>query len=447
MNNEPCLNTFICDQNIFNDISLIDSIDNKNIFSVSLSCGGCRAYCMSLGIMRAIHKNNFINNKSIPYISGVSGSSWLTMILAHYDKSLDEILLFDIDRTYENLQGNDLINLSTDILPEIDILYIPIYGINYFSNTCTNKFLLSRYSLDDKHLSRSRCEEKIKLRENWPTYIISSTYFEDGFYYPVEFTPDYSLIGGKNVTLILNDVNTSIDPVRKHIKESMNDKLEHYGNQITTTNIITSSSFVVNILPSLTSYNLSICGKIYQMVDGAYNDFMAIVPLLRRKCKRIFCVVSTTLTPAGKLDIKNSINKTRDYYEDIFDNEQWDAVIAIVNDKVSRGEISYCRVNIDIRNNDYYHTTEYTPEIIFFFLSRVNEFMNTLPIMVANSPEMKNFPNFSMLLENGTKLLAYTRIQSYSLVMYSEWAFDRIFNENSDFFSMEHEETNIFNNI
>lgn len=431
-------NTFICNQSIFNDIEILDSIKDKNIFSISLSCGGCRSYCISIGIMRAIFKNTEIDNKKIPYISSVSGSSWLTMILSHSSKSLEEILLFDIDRTYDTFPESLLLDISVNMKPESHMLLIPFIGTSNFANMVTNKFILQNFDIHDKKVCKYPTESMVHLREEWPTYIISSTYSTESSFYPIEYTPNYSLIGGENVTLLINNLNTtSIEEIKKHVNEELYSTLEHNGSCITTTNIVTSSSFVLNILPSITSYKMNICGNNYNILDGAYMDAMAIVPLLRRKCKKIFSVVSCTLNSECKLDIKTWINNTHDYYEDIFDIDQWNEILENANKRLENSEICYWRGNINIKNNSYYHTEEYTPEIIFFFITNVTEFINTLPILVSNSPEMKNFPNFSMLFENRSQILAYTKLQSYALTSYAEWSFNKIFNENSDFFSTD----------
>lgn len=424
-------NTFICDQNVFSDISILDCIENENIFSVSLSCGGCRAYCTGLGIMRGIVKNRHIDNRKIPYISSVSGSSWLMMILSHCHKSFEEILLFDIDREYATFSENPLIDLCSNILPELDMLGILFIGTSTFANIIVNKFILDKFDLCDKIVCRDN------LRDEWPTYIISSTYSVGESFYPIEYTPNYSLIGGEDVTLIVNDLNLELlKKIRSHIKEELCSCLEHNSKPITSTNMVASSSFIVNIFPYITSYCVNINRKTYNMLDGAYMDTLAIVPLLRRKCKKIFCMASCTLLADGKLDIKNWVNKQKDCYEDIFDNDQWNSIVEYANRKVETGELSYWRGNIDVMENSFYHTKEYTPEIIFFFTSRVTEFMNTLPILIANSPELKNFPNFLLMFQNGPQILAYTKLQSYVLCSYGEWAFNRIFDENVDFFSM-----------
>ena len=420
-------NTFICNQSIFNDIEILDSIENKDIFSISLSGGGCRAYCVSLGIMKAIFKNTKIENEKIPYISSVSGSSWLTMILSHCSNSLKELLLFEIDTTYNTFPKSSLLDICINIKPEMDMLFIPFIGISNFANFIINKFILEKFDIHDKKISNQFLNN---LRKNWPTYIISSTYSSELSFYPIEYTPNYSLIGGKDITLLVNDINDkSINKLKSHVKEELFSSLNYNDSSITTTNIITSSSFVINIISDITSYKININNKNYNIVDGCYMDYMAIFPLLRRKCKKIFCVISCILNNEGKIDIK-------DNYKDVFDNYELNNIIEYINKKLSNGELCYWRGNINIKNNSYYHTTEYRPEIIFFFISRVTEFINTLPSLIIDIPELKNFPNFLTFYQNVPQILSYTKLQSYLLTSYSEWSFNKIFNENTDFFSM-----------
>lgn len=430
-------NTLICKQSVFSKLPLLDLVDNKT-FAVAFSGGGCRAYCLSIGGIRGIVKNPNININKIPYISSVSGSSWLSIILSHSDISLEELLLFDFDTNLIDLEDKPLIDVSTKFSPITDILLFPFKDFSKLINEVMNTYILQYFNIQDKMVCKQKCEGKLHLRENWPNYIISSSYDHEDNFYPIEFTPNYNIIVGEEIKVIIHDENiNNISELSMDIKDRKNLSLTHMGSNLTTTNIITSSSYLLNYLSSKLSYNIDLGDEKYSVADGGYIDIMAIVPLLRRKQQRIISFSSLPLSKDGTLDIKNWLGLNKDCYDNIFNNEDWNNVIDSINNKVLKGELAYHRCKIRVKKNKIYHIEEYEPEIIFFFVSKVKEYIDTLPIEISNSHDMRNFPNFAFTFENNGKLFALNKIQSYALVSFTEWSFNKIYEENPDFFITE----------
>lgn len=370
--------------------------NNKNSVPISFSGGCCRAHSSCLGVMRSLIKNNLINK--IPYISAVSGSSWLIMILTYNDKSLND-LLFDIN--FDDLKENKYVNISTKLNVEYDLVSYFYKNSIKVTNSIVNKYIINNFNLTTY------------MRRNWPMYIINSSYKKNGIYRPIEFTPNYSLI---------NDVIVN------------NNSIKQYNKKLSITNIIASSSYINALLPSIFSYDLLINNINHKVVDGAFIDIFGILPLLRRKCKKIFSVIIPPLNSDKSLKIKNWIYPLYDPYENIFEKEDWDNVLNHVNNKVKNKELCYYRGNIRVKNNEQYRLESYTTEILFYFVSNVKSFTETLPMLIVNLSEMENFPNFPMFFSNRKTIFSLTLIQTYSIIKLTEWSFDKILKENLDFF-------------
>lgn len=390
----------------FNRLSKLDNIESKNSVPISLSGGGTRSYCSCLGVMRSLLKNNLI--KDIPYISAVSGASWLTMILSHSELPLEKLLLFDINTKNYDDNHNILVDIVNKMHPESDLLKYFFKSSIVVTNDIINNFILQNFDLDNKLYSRSN-DGTSKIRQEWPTYIISSAYHLHHKYFPIEYTPDYTVIGGYKPMFI--DDKT---------------KIKQNNLPLTITNVVASSSYIINIIPSLLSYDLYFDGNDYKVNDGAYLDSLAITPLLRRQCKKIFSIGSHQLNEEGKLKIQIH------GYEDFI--EGWHEILDEVDKLVKSEKLCYIRKTVNIKNNSQYDISAYQAEILFYFVSDVKEFRDTIPALISNSPEMKNFPTFKMIFENERHIIALSKIQSYNLITLSEWACNRIISLENDFF-------------
>lgn len=423
------MENFTCNSTIYPKLQILDDNETKKLFSLTFSGGSFRAYCSTLGIMRAIVKNEEIDIEEIPYISSISGSSWITMILSHTHDSLEEILLFDIDRSLTDFKENKLVDIAHKFQPNKDIILPFILNTTSSYNEIINKYVLNEFELGNKSLCKRKCEGKLHSREMWPTYIISASYENNGILYPVEYTPSYYTIGGETTSLFINDCKEGYMSI---ISDSViSESCSKISSDITSTVMLASSSFLLN---TLLKYNIKVDEKDFSLLDGGYNDFFSIVPLLRRKIKRIFCSVSSILNSDGTIMIKNWFKDTDDY-ESIFYVDEYKNMLKEINKKHFNRELCYFRGNFRVKENSQYLTSEYETEIIFYFVTQVSEFIDQLPPIVFKSPEMIGFPNFSLLFSDQSNFISYSKLQSYSLILLTEWSFNEIYKRESDFFN------------
>lgn len=372
------------------ELRLLDNIFDKTLPAVSFSAGGSRAYCSTLGVLRAL--NGIIDK--IPYLSGISGSSWIIIILSHLD---DFNLMFNIDSQYKNFNDNILVDLVVNIEPIKDLILFLFKNVNDASNEIVNNNILKFFDLHDKKLCR---------KNNWPTYIIGTCYLKDNKNYPIDITPEYIFI---------------------------NNKVCIHQNELKITNVVASSSYIINILPSLLAYQINIENENFSVIDGAYIDNLAICSLLRRKCNRIFATAIITINDDGTLCFEPTIAHEGLNYYNIFEN--WNSIRNSLNSKIKDGKICYHRTNVIVKENIDYGIESYECEILFYFVTKVKEFMKILPVDVVNSNEMEKFPNFPLFFTNIKSSVSLTKLQSYTLISLTEWATKRIIDENIDFFN------------
>lgn len=378
-------------------MQIFDDISNKNLPAVSFSGGGCRAYCSSIGILRSLYKNKLTDK--IPYFSAVSGSSWLILILSHLDNK-ENALLFDIDYKFKKFNDDQLLKIPKNISPMSILPSFLYFNSTDVGNRMSNYNILSHYDLHE--CSPCKCEK-------WPTYIIGSCHWKDNEFHPIDITHNYSYI---------------------------NNEIVPHDELMSLTNIITASSYIISIIPSLFSYEMNFNNQKFCVNDGAYIDKFSLGSLLRRKCKRIFSTAAILLNSDGTIKIRDWIDTNdRNNYEEYFESDDWNRVINNINDKIFEGEICCYKTTMRVKNNVKFSIEAYECEILFYFVTKVNEFMDTIPNDIKELPEMSRFPTFLLLLENSTSLMMYTNIQCYTLIALTEWCVDRIIKIYPEFFT------------
>lgn len=343
-----------------------------NNFSLSFSGGGCRAYSMTMGALRSFYKHGIISKINI--ITAVSGSSWINSIIAYTDDDLDDLLGF-------NICDKRTVDVMTKLTPE----FSSNISFKEMADGLCRNFIIRDFNITEKK------------RDEWPKLIIGSSYDDAGFYYHVEFTEE----------------NTLLCPYKKFFPRPNIDS------------IICSSSTV----GSFNSYNINLDKNEYSMHDGCYVDLIGISPLLRRKEKKIFALLSTGFKN-GAINIDKLMVFEPYSYDNVFHPDDWHSLIEDIKIKINEDKIAYVRRNMRIQNHLLLGHESYTTELILFVPTKVSEFSNTLP----KSNELKNFPNFSVILENAPDLLALTPLQAYSNILFIEWCIDRIIKLESDFF-------------
>lgn len=362
--------------------------DSKNKISLCLSGGGNRAYSVALGMLNFLKRSDII--KRISMISGVSGSSWITTIAAHTDLEFDDIKLLEIPQ-----------NLNP-IFPLFSLLW---ESGNEMADSNTNRYILSKVNLDNKKPS------DIFLRKDWPLYIIGTCYVdENNKCRQIHFMKDKTIV---------------------------NDRIIYEEKTITT--MISSSSYIVGILPSLFSYEVIIEDKVYNCHDGGFIDNMGITPLLQNKDKKIIAIMMVSSDGNNGVEIIDLLGLDINIYDKIFNKDDWNEVLEIIKKNVQKRELCIIRKHMRVINSSQYNITEYTPEIIFYILSQVTEFEET-PWFIENctnenrKSELNDFPNFSLFFQNGFGVLSYTNLQTMALFKLGEWVFSKIYETNNDFF-------------
>uniref|UniRef100_A0A6C0BF50 PNPLA domain-containing protein n=1 Tax=viral metagenome TaxID=1070528 RepID=A0A6C0BF50_9ZZZZ len=462
--NDNQFKTLICNKSIFNNLPLIDNLNKNTKYSIALSGGGARSFCFCVGIFRSFLRRNSNFYEKIEYLSCVSGSSWISSILTYSKEILEDILLFEIDETFQNLSDNPTINSVVYYNIDNEIYRLLYTRLSDFSNLIINKYLLSMHKINDDF------DNIFSRRINWPVCIINSCHQEDQDILPIEYLEDYTILTSKclhlcetkdllknkdltinkeienkneeqicNILFLKDRSNTKFNDLEDNsqiiIKKSPI-KLTQNKKEISLTNAIASSSAVLKGLPFNYSYNLNLtnCNKNeINIYDGGFLDATSISSLLRRKCKKILCCIST-VKRNEIIDIDYYLNTNFGTRNDIFDKEEINRMKKVMNRQLKDGEICMYRNIFKIKSFDNSQTVEYETEILFYFLSKVHEFMVKIPNEIKELPEMKNFPNFDAILENPEKIISLTKIQSYSLVLLSEFCFNEVYNRNIDFF-------------
>lgn len=372
------------------ELTILDNIFDKSLPAVSFSAGGCRAYCSTLGILRGI--NEIINR--VPYISGVSGSSWAIMILSHLE---DINIMFDINSEFKDFDNNLLVDLVVNMEPTYDLFSLLFKNSTDVGNQIANNNILKQFNLNDKSLKR---------KDGWPTYIIGSCHWKNDKFLPIDITPEYTLIDNKAIM---------------------------HDEKITITNVVTCSSYIISILPEFLSYEMNIKDNKVKVNDGAYIDILGIHSLLRRRCDRIFATGIILLNTDGTLKFDCNITPEGINYNKIF--EEWESIKEYLNNRLRERKICYYRTVVNVKDNIEYGIEAYQCEILFYFVTKVDEFMQKIPVEIAISSELMQFPNYSLFLTNYHSTVSLTKLQSYMIIALTEWCTKKIIEENIDFFN------------
>jgi hypothetical protein len=113
--------------------------------------------------------------------------------------------------------------------------------------------------------------------------------------------------------------------------------------------------------------------KKIKLNDGAFVDILGLYPLLRRRCSKIFSNSITPLNPDFTLMFIYDTFPEGINYSRVFKN--WETIKQEANRLKRENKMCYYRCIVDVKENLEYQIEAYQCEIIFYFLTRVEEFM------------------------------------------------------------------------
>jgi len=453
----------------------LEEMQDKDSFGVCFSGGGTRSASLSMGQMRALNKIGVLQKAK--YMSGVSGGSWATLPFIYLDENIsDETFLEQYlepeQITVENLKTVNENSLAWAIANSY-IFKTPKGMVEYNKHDLYSKIIsrifLAPFNIGDSfkfftYNDKSRDEivsqnteqgltsddfYTVNKRNNRPYYFAGGT-LRNGINarYQVEMSPLYvginpyypanifnwSDIGGGYVqphgfnTKVPNGFDSATNWV--HSELGSKEKIFNLGEIIGTSGAAPAifDLFPPGMFPSYSYWchfdnPISQKDKIYDFADGGIIENLGIMPLLRRKVKKIIlfinCETPITVDKKGKIVVSDSIPALfhaipnnylqLDFKDNIVFANQEDKYNLLVNDlynKVNNGEPAIHVNSYKVTPQEFYNITEsYDVDIMWVYNSKSQEWYNQLSDNVksfieSENDQFSNFPYYKTFFQN-----------------------------------------------
>jgi hypothetical protein len=482
---------FVFPEDTYKDIS------NRENFGITFSGGGSRAVSMAMGQLRALNKIGVLDRAK--YLSAISGGSWASMPFIFLDEELrddvfwgpylkpDQINSQNLDYApdYSLTKAIQNATFLDKIFSELDFghdLYAQIVAkiiLHPFKAGNQKKFFtLNTDSLEqilkinpflkaeDFYLvnkSKNRPFYIVGgalLRPNYTRYLFEMTplYVGVNAYFPKNKSKDRFDIGGGYVEP--HGFNTfAPDEIKDDIIYTLLGKTKNMfnlGDMVGTSSAapaLFTNRFGIRWLGfprfkywcNFTNPVDTVCSD-YDFGDGGILENIGIMPLLKRKVKKIISFVNCETVLTGPDDslkqITNSISalfyKLHNQYGDknfdeniVFANQK-DKYLELVNDllaKKSKGLPLIHTNTYRVTKQPHYNITEeYNVEIMWVYNETAFEWHNSLKPeikkLIKSSPLFKGFPHYKTFMQNSPDALALKPPQVNLLSQLCSWIID-----------------------